>query len=349
IDDPLKDRLEADSPTKREQVWSWYNQALKTRLMSHRGWIVIIQTRWHEDDLVGRLTDPSNPSYSASEGKKWKIIDLPALAGDNDVLGRAPGEALWPERFPESYLHELREADPRGFQALYQGSPTPEKGNFFAADRIRTYNKPTDRPPDSELRFYAASDHAVSLKQDRDKSCFMVVGIDADDNIWVMDDIEWGRFETDVAVDKILRLLKKYRPLMWWAERGHISKSIGPFLRKRMHEERIYAAIDELVPVIDKKARAQSIAGRIHMGKVYFPSFAPWWMGARDEMLKFPYGAHDDFVDALAWIGLGLSIQHVAQRRKPKPEEPKGLTLGMIKKQTRDLENRKTGAIGEGF
>src|SRR4029077_2535474 len=138
IDDPIKDRVEADSLVTRNKLWSWFNQVVKTRLLSSIGWIVLIQTRWHEDDLVGRLTDPQNPDYSPVEGPKWKIIDLPALATSNqDPLGRRQGQALWPERFPVQYLEDMRAADPRGFQALYQGSPTPEKGNFFAADRIK--------------------------------------------------------------------------------------------------------------------------------------------------------------------------------------------------------------------
>src|SRR5262245_57805301 len=158
IDDPIKDRVEADSLVTRNKLWAWFNQVAKTRLLSSVGWIVLIQTRWNVDDLVGRLTDPQNPDYSASEGRKWKIIDLPALAISNsDPLGRKQGEALWPQRFPVSYLEDMRSADPRGFQALYQGSPSPEKGNFFIADRIKVYSRP-ELPPLNELRFYAASD-----------------------------------------------------------------------------------------------------------------------------------------------------------------------------------------------
>ena len=158
IDDPIKDRVEADSLITRNKLWTWYNQVAKTRLLSSVGWIVIIQTRWHEDDLVGRLTDPQNPDYSASEGPKWKIIDLPALAtGNNDPLGRKEGEALWPQRFPVAYLEDIRAADPRGFQALYQGSPTPEKGNFF----------PGRQDPHLHARRSAAERQAALLRGQR--------------------------------------------------------------------------------------------------------------------------------------------------------------------------------------
>ena len=307
---------------------------------------MIIQTRWHEDDLVGRLTDPTNTYYSAVEAQKWRIIDLPALARDGDVLGREEGEALWPERFPSSYLHELRESDPRGFQSLYQGSPTPDKGNFFDGDRLKTYNRRDERPTNEKLRFFVASDHAVSTKQTADKSCLLVIGVDEEDNLWVMDDVVWGRFDTDIIVERMIDLMAKWKPMFWWAERGHISKSIGPFLRKRMLERSTFCAIDEITPVLDKMSRAQSIKGRIAMGKVYLPSYAPWYAEARDQMMKFPYGAHDDFVDAISYIGLGLAKQVRARPPKAKDTGPRTGTLGWIKAQTKAQEKERASQTG---
>jgi predicted phage terminase large subunit-like protein len=348
VDDPLKDRKEADSPTIREQLWNWYTQVLSTRLMTEDGAIIIIMTRWHEDDLVGRLTDRMNPYYSEEEAKNWRIIDLPALAGESDVLGRKKGEPLWPERFGVSYLEAIRRTDVRGFQALYQGRPTPEDGTFFRAEHISTYARMADMPPLETMRFYGASDHAVSTAQDRDKSCLMVVGVDEHDTIWVMPDIYWGRTTTDQIVNVWIEMLRKYRPIFWWAERGHISKSIGPFLRKRMIEEGIFCVIDEITPIGDKQQRAQSIQARMAMGKVRFPAFSRWYGEARDQILKFPAGVHDDFVDALAYVGLGLGKQSPRRIIKPQSTAPAFGTLGWIKENTKRSEQNSMFARERG-
>lgn len=348
IDDPLKDRKEADSPAIREQLWSWYTQVLGTRLMNKNGAIVIIMTRWHEDDLVGRLTDPTNPCYSEDEAKRWKIIDLPAIAGDKDVLGRKKGEALWPERFDIEYLENVRRTDIRGFQALYQGRPTPEDGSFFKAEYIRVYQRMVDMPPRENMRFYAASDHAVSLEQGRDKTCLLCVGVDDHDQIWIMPDLFWTRAATDTVVEAMIAMMEKYKPQFWWAEKGHISKSIGPFLRKRMLEKRVYCTVDEVTPIGDKQQRAQSIHARMAMGKVLFPQFCRWYADAHDQLMKFPQGAHDDFVDALSYIGLGLTKQRPARIIKPPPLHAKFGTFGWIKEDTkrRDRERRLAATTG---
>lgn len=332
IDDALKDRAEANSATIRGQLWDWFTQVISTRMMDKTARIIIVQTRWHEDDLVGRITDPTNDFYDADEARQWKIIDLPALAGDEDPLGRRPGEALWPQRFDAQFLLDRQRADPRGFAALYQGRPTPEGGAFFKDDSLRTY-KPSELPKD--LRYYVASDHAVSLVQGSDKTCIIPIGIDKEDNIYVMQDVFWQVAPTDKVVEAMLGLMRKYKPLIWWAEKSHITKSIGPFLRKRMREEDVYCSIHEVTPLSDKQTRAQSIQARMAMGRVFFPERTHWWAAARDELLKFPNGAHDDFVDAMSYVGIGLTLQIAARPKKALNNQPTGkITLGQLIEQS---------------
>lgn len=319
IDDPLKDRNEANSPVIRDDCWDWFNDTASTRLMSDTGVIIIILTRWHEDDIVGRLTDPSNAHYNIDEAADWKIINIAALAEEGDVLGRPLGAALWPEKFGRDYLLSFKRRNPKGFASLYQQHPTPEDGDFFQADMIHTYKR-EDLP--TNLRIYAASDHAVGIKQEHDKTCLLIVGVDERDQIWLLD-CWWKRAKTDSVVDAMVKMMRKWKPIVWWAESGHIAKSIGPFLFKQMRDEKVYVNISEqAVTHGDKVQRAQSIQGRMSMpGMVRWPSFEAWFEDAKAELMKFPGGRHDDFVDALAHIGMGLERITSASPPKARPED----------------------------
>src|SRR3546814_16491169 len=100
--------------------------------------------------------------------------------------------------------------------------------------------------------------------------CLLIVGVDEYDNIWLLDCF-WKRTKTDEVVDAMIHMMRKWRPMFWWAEGGHISKSIGPFLFKRMREEKVYVTVVEQTPSADKQSRPQSIQGRIALGMGHFP------------------------------------------------------------------------------
>jgi predicted phage terminase large subunit-like protein len=348
IDDPVKGIDDCNSVSARNKLWEWFTRVAMTRLMDMSCRVVIIMTRWHEDDIIGRLTNPKSEFYNEEEAKRWKILSLPAIARDNDPMHRAPGEALWPERFSVEYLRNVQQLDPRGFSALFQGSPTPEDGNFFRREWIKTYT-PKELP--KNLRKYVASDHAVSTDQKRDATVLLPVGVDEEGVVWVLPDVWWKRAATDDVVDAMLDMMERHRPLMWWAERGHISKSIGPFLRKRMQERGVFCAIDEVVPARNKETRAQSIQGRMSMGMVRFPAFAPWFTEAVDEMLKFSGGAHDDFVDALAYIGMGITMQIPAASHQIRSSRhmAKTGTLAWVKEQTKLEERQRLVQHADGY
>jgi predicted phage terminase large subunit-like protein len=342
VDDPIKDSVEAQSPTLRENLWSWFTQVFMTRLMTERSTVVLVTTRWHEDDLVGRLTDPTNPHFTEAECSKWKIINLPALAGDNDPLKRKEGEVLWPERFNKDFLEAQRNLDPRGFSALYQQQPSPEDGDLFQRENIQYYEK---RNLPKNLRIYAASDHAVGIDKTRhDLTCLLIVGVDENEDIYLID-CWWARQPSDVVVKAMMELMNRHKPLIWWAERGHITKAIGPFLRKRMFETKTHCRIEEVTPVANKVQRSQSLIGRMAMKKVYFPKVSAWGQKAIDELLKFPNARHDDFVDTLSWIGMGLGQLHSPGGRLKATGGlfPKVGTIEWVKWQTTmdSLEQKK--------
>lgn len=338
VDDPIKDRKEADSQTIRDMLWQWWTQVLSSRAMVDDVRRLLIQTRWHEDDLIGRITDPHNPYYSASEASRWRVVNLPALAMEDDPLGRKENEPLWPHRFSTTYLVNMREQDSRGFSALYQGEPAPESGLFFSPQDIVEYQKMDEIP--ATLRMFGASDHAISTEQWADDTVAGPFGVDEHGDVWIMPEVRMEKLDAQTQVLTILNMIKKRKPMFWFAERGHITKSIGPFLKKKMHEDKVWCSILELTPVADKQSRAQSIKGYMSAGRVHFPAFAPWYQKARRQILSFPAGSKDDFVDFLSMIGLGLQMQAAPRLGLPTSKEYAPGTFGHLKKQTRKADLR---------
>jgi len=349
-DDLIKDDKEAQSKAIRDQAWNWFTKVAMSRRMGKK-LVILTFTRWHADDPIGRLTDPENPCYSPSLAEKIKIINLPAIAEEDDPLNRKVGEPLWPDgpdKFDLDFLEEQRLLDPLGFAALYQQRPSLLDGDLFKRENVRLYKR--DELPE-ELRIYGASDHAVAIGQRNDFTVLLKVGVDADMNIYVLD-AYWQKSKADVVVEAMLDMtLGKHKPLLWWAERGHISKSIGPFLYKRMQERQAYMNVVEVTPIGDKAQRAQSIAGRVAMGKLYLPQDAAWTEKAIAEMMAFPNGTHDDFVDTLSLIGLGLQSQFAPRSlsAKKKPDAPKFGTLAWVKLHDKMVNDQRTRQQARGF
>jgi predicted phage terminase large subunit-like protein len=347
-DDLIKDDKEAKSQAIRDQAWNWFTKVAMSRRMG-RKLVILTFTRWHADDPIGRLTDPNNPHYSAKLAKKIKIINLPAIAEKDDPLGRKEGEALWPDgpdKFDINFLQEQQDLDPAGFASLYQGRPSAVDGDLFKRENVRYYTK--DELPEI-LRIYGASDHAVGLKQKNDPSCLGMAGVDQQNNLYMLD-VFWQRAPTDRVVEQMLTMCSLRKPLLWWAESGHISKSIGPFLRKRMNERETYINIREIVPSQDKPTRAQSFAGRFAMGKVYFPKDAWWTERAIEELLGFPNALHDDFVDMCALFGLGLESQIKPGKNDGKKKvKPAYGTVNWLKQQDKWSAERQADTSARGF
>lgn len=322
-DDLIKDDKEANSPAIRNQAWNWLTKVAFTRRMGKK-LVIMTFTRWHSDDPIGRLTDPENPHYNAKLASRIKIINLAAIAEADDPLGRAIGEPLWPDgpdKFDLDFLHEQQDLDPLGFAALYQQRPSLLDGDLFKRENVRYYT--SDELP-TELRVYAASDHALGALQRNDPSLLISVGVDRQSNIYVLPDIFWRRAPTDIVGEAMLDMAEIKKPLLWWAGKDHITKSMGPFLRKRMAEREVWINLREMGTIGDKVQGAQSIVGRFAMGKVYWPKHAPWVERAINELMGFPNALHDEWADTLGLIGRGLQSQFkpgrpAADRVKKEP------------------------------
>ena len=285
IDDPFKDRAEADSEINRRNVWAWYQSTLYTRLMPKAS-IVLIQTRWHEDDLAGRL-------LNAPRASEWTVLELPAIDAD--------GAALWPEWYDVAALQRIKDTiGPREWSALYQQKPQPDDGSFFMREHLPEW---AVKPP--RMNIYGTSDYAVTA-DGGDYTVHRVWGVDPQGVIYRLDG--WrGQTMADEWIERKLDLIAKWKPLAWFGEAGVIMKAVEPMLRRRMRERQIFCRLEFLSSINDKPTRARGFQARAAMGNVRFEPGADL-----SEFLSFPAGKHDDEVDNASMIGRALDQAHPA-------------------------------------
>ena len=315
IDDPIRSREDADSETVRDKIWDWYKSDLYTRLKPG-GRIVLIQTRWHEDDLAGRLL-----ADMAAGGDHWEVISLPALAEANDPLGRVLGEPLWPEWEDAENLERKRRAvGARDWSALYQQRPAPEDGDYFKKEWLKPYDI---APATSLMRIYGGSDYAVTA-DGGDYTVHVVVGLDPEGRMYLLD--LWRKqVSSDEWIEAFCDLVRKWKPLGWAEEQGQIKSGVGPFIDRRQRERQAYVFRDQFPTRGDKAIRARSIQGRMALEGLYVPTNASWYPALRGELLSFPAGKHDDQVDALGLVGQLLNKMSLGQH-PPKPEIVKNIS-----------------------
>jgi predicted phage terminase large subunit-like protein len=330
IDDPVKSRQEADSAVVSERVWEWWKADFLTRLKPGAR-IVLIMTRWSESDLGGRVLDDMRAG-----GKPWEVLRLPMEAENDDPLGRAPGEPLWPEWFTDDMRREAKR-DTRTWSALYQQSPSPDSGDYFRRDWLRPVAK---MPPKDSLRIYGASDYAVT-SDGGDYTVHVIVGMDSDGRLWLMD-VWRAQASSDIWVSAFCDMVKAWKPLAWAEEGGQIRAGVGPFLLRAMRDSRAYVARYDFPSRHDKSIRAQSIRGRMAVDGLYYHESAPWRTDMEMELLAFPAGRHDDVVDAISLIG--QLLDKMIQPEKPQPVEP----LRGVKEMTMSELVRLTGQPARG-
>jgi predicted phage terminase large subunit-like protein len=326
IDDPLKGRDAAESPTQRDKVWETYLSDVTTRLFPG-GFILWMLTRWHEDDPVGRILpddwDGGTGWVQGKDGENWFVLSLEAeCTRDDDPLGRIKGEFLWTEWFSGDYWPATkRRQSLRNWSALFQQTPTPDSGVYFTREMIEWYDWDETLPnrgAPSRLTFYGSSDYAT-IDGEGDYTVHGVAGVDVNDNLWLVD---WWRAQatTNVWIEQLMTMVRLWRPALWGEEKGQIRNSIDPFLRRRMQEEKLYWPRRGFAPTASKLARSQAIRGRMEQHKVYLPRNAPWTAELVKELLRFTgvSGNVDDQVDVLSLFGLMLDDLRPEDRDPPK-------------------------------
>lgn len=326
-DDPHKDRNEAESETARQTVKDWYSSTFYTRRAPGAG-ILVIQTRWHEDDLSGwLLTEQAKHEEEEAKGgsshfDRWEVVKYPAVAKEDEPY-RNEGEALHPERFPlEELLMTKSALIPRDWEALYQQEPVSDDGDYFTKDMFRFY-KPGESPPLNEMRIYAAGDLAISTKQSSDYTVFVVAGIDRQQNIWLLN-VYRGRWDSLGIIDRLFEIQETYNPELIGLESGQIELALTPIIPKFEQERGITLNLESLkTRGQDKASRARPIQGRMQQGRVYFPDLdsVSWMRTLYNEFLKFPLGSNDDQVDALAWLGRMIMLFGIRNEKREPPKK----------------------------
>lgn len=322
IDDPVKNAQEAISPTYQERNREWYRSVLRTR-MEPAGAVVVIQTRWHEDDLAGWL--------QTEYPDEWLVVSLPAIAEEDEEVylpddpdtpawTRKAGEPLWPERFTLDDLLRLQ-ADMGGpeahwWTALYQQRPSPLGGGILKPAEFRTYEPAAggyllDSPAgprlvgSAELKKFSTMDLATSVKTQADFTVMGVFGIAGPDLLTL--DMFRGKMEGPDLPRLAARVFQAWRPAYIGVEAVGFQTSMVQDLRRGAAWEkppRPPLPVKALRPEGDKVTRALTLAARIGGGHVYLPRSAPWKDALMAELAIFPNGAHDDQVDVLSYAAL---------------------------------------------
>lgn len=317
LDDCVKDRAEAESGLVSERTWDWYRSALYTRLEPEGGAIVMLMTRWSENDLIGRSLEQEN-FVSEAARENWTIIDLPALYEDEGDRPPLPGhctivqdwrtevgEALCPQRYDTAALVRIREAvGSRDFASLYQQRPAPEGGNLFDPTWWQYYDFEQDLP--DFQRVMLSVDCTFTDASTSDYVVGMLVA-QAGNRFYVLDLVR-DKLDVIGTMAMIARMYKRHQPngcLIELAASGHA----------------VYQMMKKQVPGLigfnphgkSKVARASGIIPAVEAGNVYLPLSTPWLDNFINEFSLFPASKNDDMVDALS-----MAINYMAQQSVPQ-------------------------------
>ena len=335
VDDPIKSREDAESMTQRNKTWNYYTSALATRLQPEADQSppkqIVILTRWHPDDLAGRLID----SEDWQEGR-WTHVNFPAiktvktkekisrrfLPEDHPMyvksgeLPNAPNKrhiykeedhALWATRFSLEELRRRERLNPREFASLYQQQPYIEGGNIIKSDWWQSY--PEDLSPENFQTLIIGVDTAFKKTETADYSVAVTAGIDRNGDIYIVD-IMRGKYDFPELKQRLIRLNNRWRGKGLRAMYIE-DKASGQSILQELKRESGMSVIPYKV-VNDKVARVNAILPLIEGGRVFLPQTSPWLDSFVDETVTFPNGNHDDQVDALSITLDVLSRTHVS-------------------------------------
>jgi len=322
IDDPIKNSEEANSATIRQKQWDWFFSTAKTRL-EPGGIMVIIMTRWHSDDLVGKIKAQYDAGGWDPIEDNWQFIELPALALENDPIGREEGAALWPSQHSQNKIEaEKKSMLPWVFEALYQQKPTSDQGDTFKREWFKYFSPDVKQPffdlgglgeakrvAKEDCVIFQTVDLATSTRENADFFVCSTFAVTPDSDLLILDVLQdhiSGANQREVMHQQY----KKWQPSIIGIESVAYQQSFVQILQ------------DDGLPVIplkadrDKQSRAIMAATRYFSGHVYHNRFAHWLPDLESELLQFPKGKHDDMVDTVAYAALGIAQKLFVKKKR---------------------------------
>jgi predicted phage terminase large subunit-like protein len=285
IDDPVKDQTEADSKQYRERAWNWYSSVLHTRLEKNAR-VLFTMTRWHEDDLAGRLLAQSE---SDPDADKWIILNLPALKEDknNPDDPRKIGEPLWESKYNQKKMNQIRHSvGTRVWNALYQQRPSAMEGNLVLRDWLKIYNT---RPEFDEICISA--DLTYKKGEFSDFAVVEAWGRKGPD-LYLLEQIR-GQMNFPEQLDAIREMSNRYPTAAKYIEEAANGAAVIQTLKEEI------MGIIPIKPRTSKEARLQAVAHLYEAGNVYYPNpkFNKWVETNIEELVSFPNALNDDTVD----------------------------------------------------
>ena len=296
IDDPVKSRKEADSPTYRQNAWDWYLADFRTRLKPG-GAIIIIQTRWHEDDLSGRILpkdyDGRSGLVRARDGEEWFVLNFPAICErEDDLTGRKVGEALWPGYIDIAMLQQLKATQgSRNWDSLYQQRPRPGEGGIFKEAWLR--ERWHELPAAADLVVHSW-DTAQKPGELNDPSVCTIWNMGRGVPGYHLRDVFRKQIDYPTLKRQVLNFAERDKPAAILIE----DKSSGQSLIQELRQSTTLPII-AIEPLGDKTFRANEVSAMVEAGLMRLPYAAPWLIDFEGEFFGFPLSTNDDQVDSV--------------------------------------------------